>query len=574
MRFSQALITTLRHDPADAEVPSHRLLVRAGYIQKLAAGLYIYSPLMWRTLQKVSNIVREEMNREGSYEILMPIMQPKDIWEQSGRWERYIADGIMFHLSDKKDAQLCLGPTHEEVVTTYVNKAVHSHKQLPVNVFQIQDKFRDEIRPRFGLMRGREFIMKDAYSFDIDDAALDRSYDAMQRAYHKIFERCGLKFRAVDADAGAIGGSGSQEFMVLADTGEDAVLICKDCAYAANVEKAESRLPPASHDDELRDMQCHDTPGIKSVDQLVVFFKLPASAMAKTLLYQAVYPDKKEVVAVMMRGDLAINEVKLVNTLDALTVKLADEKQVRNVTGAEVGFAGPVGLNEDVRILADMSLRNQKNLLTGCCTTDKHNLNVNPGRDFPEPQWADLRLATAGQGCQRCDGVLSETRGIEVGHIFKLGTKYSEAMNATFTASDGRQKHFVMGCYGIGVSRTAASAVEQNHDAQGIIWPEPIAPFRVVVAILDAKKEAQQQIGEKLYEKFNGLGIDACLDDRKMSPGAKFKDLDLLGIPHRVIVGRRAAEGIVEYSHRRDGLKREIAWDCLIENWPPKSEES
>ena len=560
MRLSTTPIATLRDDPADAEVPSHRLLARAGFIQKLAAGIYIYSPLMWRVLKKISQIVREELDNEGAQEILMPIAQPKEIWVQSGRWSRYIAEGIMFHLEDKKGSELCLGPTHEECVTTYIKRTINSYKQLPLNLYQIQDKFRDEIRPRFGLMRGREFIMKDAYSFDADEKGLDASYEAMDRAYRRIFERCGLEFTAVEADSGAIGGSGSQEFMVTADTGEDAILVCKESGYAANVEKATSIIDATPDGGEAKALETHDTPDIKTCDQLVDFFDgYPKERMAKTVIYNAVFDDREAPVAVMIRGDLEVNEVKLTNSVGALAIKLADEGLVKKVTAAEVGFAGPIGLPDDVELIADLSLEGATNLLTGCCQTDKHCLQVNFGRDCRMPRFADVRLARAGETAPDGKGKLVETRGIEVGHIFKLGTQYSEKLDAKFSAEDGKLKPFQMGCYGIGVSRTAASAVEQNHDDRGIAWPRPIAPFEIVVAILDVKKGEQVELATKLYEDLRKAGHDVCLDDRKMSPGAKFKDLDLLGFPLRVIVGRKAGEGTVEFSERKIDEKHDLS---------------
>ena len=566
MRLSQLLIVTLREDPADAEVTSHRLLARGGYIVKVAAGVYTYAPLMWRTLKKVSEIVREELDREGAQEIMMPIIQPKELWVSSGRWDRYVNDGIMFALKDRKGGELCLGPTHEEVVTQYANSAITSYKQLPVNLYQIQDKFRDEIRPRFGLMRGREFIMMDAYSFDADQKGLDAAYAAMDRAYRAVFTRCGLRFRAVDADAGAIGGSGSQEFMVLADTGEDTILYCEKCNYAANVEKCVSVPAPAPAGGEPLSLEKHSTPGIKTVAQLEEFFKLPAATMAKTVLYKATFTDKDEVVAVMMRGDLEINEVKLVNALGALAVKLCDEDTIKTATGAEVGFAGPVRLSEKVKLLADKTLKERTNLLTGCNETGYHCLHVNLGRDTRMPEFKDLRTAKAGELCVHCKSPLVQARGIEVGHIFKLGTKYSSAMGATFMGQNGKPTPFVMGCYGIGVSRAAASAVEQNNDEKGIVWPAPIAPFEVVVAILDPKREVQVQLGERLYQELKSAGIDACLDDRALSPGAKFKDLDLLGFPVQVVVGRRAEEGVVEFVIRKGSVKSEIATGEVLAN--------
>ena len=560
MRLSQLLITTLRDDPADAEVPSHRLLARAGYIVKAAAGLYTYAPLMWRTIKKVQDIVREELDREGAQELMMPMLHPKELWVSSGRWDRYVTDGIMFTLQDRKQTELCLGPTHEEVITDFANTLINSYKQLPVNLYQIQDKFRDEIRPRFGLMRGREFIMMDAYSFDADARGLDEAYAKMDRAYRAIFTRCGLQFTVVQADAGAIGGSGgSEEFMVLADTGEDAILHCPACGYSANVEKADARVAATPDGGAPAPLEKVATPDVRTVEQLQQFFDLPPGRMAKTVLYTAVHPDREETAAVLMRGDLEINETKLVNALDCLAARLADEATVQRVTGAEVGFAGPVGLPDDVRVLADATLEGATNLLVGCNETGYHCLNVNLGRDCPQPEFVDLRLAHAGDGCPRCDANLEQVRGIEVGHIFKLGTKYSSAMGATFMAQSGKPEPFVMGCYGIGVSRTAAAAVEQSHDDKGIAWPVPIAPFEVVVAILDAKRDAQVELGERLYAELREASVDVCLDDRKMSPGVKFKDLDLLGFPVQIVVGRKADEGLVECNVRRTGEKSELA---------------
>ena len=557
MRLSQILIHTLREDPSDAEVPSHRLLARGGFTVKTAAGLYSYSPLMWRVIKKVFTIVREELDREGAQEVMLPIMQPKELWVSSGRWDRYVADGIMFTLEDRKGAEMCLGPTHEEVISVYVDAAVNSYKQLPVNLYQIQDKFRDEIRPRFGLMRGREFIMMDAYSFDVDRAGLDVAYQKMDRAYRAIFDRCGVKYTVVDADAGAIGGSGSQEFMVVADTGEDAILYCDGCKYAANIEKVDARVEAFPDQGEARPLEKHETPGVKTVEQLQEFFDLPPDVMAKTVLYNAIYADREELVAVMMRGDFEINEVKLCNALDALAVKLAGEEQIEKATGAEVGFAGPVGLDESIKLLADAVLKGQTNLLTGCNENDHHCLNVNVGRDCREPEFHDLRLAKEGQGCPRCEKHLDQVRGIEVGHIFKLGTKYSTSMGATFMAENGKPAPFEMGCYGIGVSRTPAAAVEQHFDELGIVWPMQIAPFEVVVAILDKKRDPQVELATSIYEELQAAGVDVALDDRKMSPGAKFKDLELLGFPVVVVVGRKAEESIVEFGIRRGAEKKD-----------------
>jgi prolyl-tRNA synthetase len=564
MRLSQILVTTLRDDPADAEVPSHRLLARAGYIVKTASGIYTYAPLLWRTLKKVAQIVREALDREGAQEMMMPILQPRELWEASGRWDRYVTDGIMFTLKDRKGTDLCLGPTHEEVVTAFVDATVSSYKQLPINLYQIQDKFRDEIRPRFGLMRGREFIMMDAYSFDVDTAGLDVSYAKMSRAYHRIFERCGLDFAAVQADPGAIGGSGSEEFMVFASTGEDAILRCPASGYAANVEKATSIPPAAPEGGAARPMKKHSTPDVRTVEQLERFFDLPPGVMAKTVLYDAIYADRVEAVAAMMRGDLEINEVKLTNELDCLALRMCDEQRVRQVTGAEVGFAGPVGLRENVRLLADRTLEGRTNLLTGCNETGFHCTDVNFGRDCAMPEFVEIRRSRAGEMSPDGGGPLEEVRGIEVGHIFKLGTKYSSAMDATFMDQVGKPQPFVMGCYGIGVSRTAASAVEQNHDDAGIVWPVPIAPFEVAVAIVDVKRPEQVELAESVWGSLRELGVDACLDDRPLRPGPKFKDLDLLGFPLQILVGRRAGERIVELVVRRGSQKEEIGVDEAI----------
>jgi prolyl-tRNA synthetase len=502
--------------------------------------------------------VREELDREGAQEVMLPIAQPKDLWVTTNRWERYVTDGIMFTLKDRKGAEMCLGPTHEEVMTSFVNVQVNSYKQLPVNCYQIQDKFRDEIRPRFGLMRGREFIMMDAYSFDVDQAGLDVAYQKMREAYKRSFDRCQLKYTVVQADAGAIGGSGSEEFMVIADSGEDAILF-SDCGYAANVEKATSVVPQAPEGGPVRPMSKKPTPDVRTVEQLAAFFPgWEPGRMAKTVLYQATWKDHEQTVAVMMRGDLEINQVKLANTLDCLAVKLCDDAQIKYATGAETGFAGPVNLSDKVRLLADLSLQGRTNLLTGCNEAGYHCLDVNLGRDCRMPEFKDLRLSREGEGCPTCGKPLQQARGIEVGHIFKLGTKYSAPLGATFMDQDGKPKPFVMGCYGIGISRTPAAAVEQNHDDKGIVWPAPIAPFECVVAIVDGKKDEQRALGEKLYAELREKGVDVCLDDRALSPGAKFKDLELLGFPVQVYCGRKASEGTVEFLERRGMRKSEV----------------
>ena len=565
MRQSRAFLYTLREAPADAEVPSHVLLTRAGFIHKLAAGLYDYTPAMWRTVRKVADIVREEMDRAGAQELMLPIVQPREIWDQSGRWDRYVTDGILFHLQDRKQAEVCLGPTHEEVITDLVRAKINSYKQLPVNLYQIQTKMRDEIRPRFGLMRTREFLMKDAYSFDVDKKGQDESYQAMDQAYRAIFDRCGLRYMAVEADAGAIGGSGSQEFMVLADTGEDDLLYCDGCEYAANVEKATSRPPVAETGGEPRPLRREDTPDVRTVDELHAFFPdVTPERMVKTILYVATYADREQDVAVLMRGDLPINEVKLANALDALAIRLAEDDDVRRMTGAEPGFAGPIGLAEGVELLADKTVKKMTNVLCGANTTDVHCLDVNIERDFPTPRYADLREASVGEGCPRCGEPLQNARGIEVGHIFKLGTKYSAAMEATFMAENGRPQPFVMGCYGIGVSRIAAAAVEQSHDDAGIVWPMPIAPWQVHLLQLNRKDATQTEVAEALFEALQAEGIEVLFDDRKMSAGIKFKDADLIGLPIRVVAGRTAKDGQVEMSERAVGERDLVAVEDVV----------
>jgi prolyl-tRNA synthetase len=568
MRQSQAFLYTLRDDPADAEVVSHRLLARAGFIQKLAAGVYTYAPPMARVLQKISQIVREEMNRQGALEAVMPIIQPKEIWEESGRWERYQKAGQLFVLTDHKGAEMCLVPTAEEAVTTLVKRSINSYRHLPVNIYQIHTKFRDEIRPRFGLMRGREFIMKDAYSFDADEEGMRASYQKMRVAYQRIFERCGLKFTIVQADPGAIGGSNTEEFMVNADTGEDTILVSEDGTYAANVEKAESLIPPGEPGGDPKPMHLEHTPGDKSVEQLSKRFGLAPSRMIKTILFRVVYSDREETAAVLMRGDLDVNEVKVANALGAIAADLADDARVRNATGAEPGFAGPVGMKPHVKIVADHSTKGMTNFLCGANKSDYHLLDVNFGRDFTIPDFRDLRRARAGDLCLDAKkGKLLEMRGIEVGHIFQLGTKYSAAMGARFVDEGGKERPFVMGCYGIGVSRVAASAVEQNHDKDGIVWPAPIAPWQVHVVCVNMEEAPQKAAAERCEAALESAGFEVLYDDRmKVSPGVKFKDADLIGLPIRVVAGRDAKEGMVEIKVRRTGetLKVKVA-DAVAE---------
>jgi prolyl-tRNA synthetase len=568
MRLSQQLFVTLREEPADAEVRSHALMSRAGFVQKLAAGIYVYGPMMWRVLRRVEEIVRDEHDRAGCQEMLMPALQPRELWEESGRWERYVNDGILFNFRDRKGSEVCLGPTHEEVITTYVKRIVQSHKQLPVILYQIQTKFRDEIRPRFGLMRGREFIMKDAYSFDCTAELMAESYQKMRTVYRNIFTRCGLRFTPVEADSGAIGGSGSEEFMVDADTGEDAIAVCRTTGYAANTEKAVSQIPaPPAPAAELA-MHKEPTPGAKSCEALCVMFPdLPLQRMLKTVLYKATIGEDEQVIAVMCRGDRELNEVKLLNHLNAVALEMADEATVKRVTGANVGFAGPIGLSDDVRLLADRSVEGVKGFLCGGNETDMHYLDVYFGRDLPQPETVDFGVVQAGDSTIDGKGVIEITRGIEVGHIFQLGTKYSEAMGANYNDEDQKRQPIWMGCYGIGVSRVAASAIEQNHDDNGMIWPLPIAPYAVHIVQMKAGIDEQDALGLELQATLEAEGIDVLWDDRpKVAPGAKFKDADLIGIPLRIVVGRDAGERKVEWSVRGvDGDRETITADEALD---------
>lgn len=547
MRWNQTLLETLKEIPSEAEVVSHQLMVRAGLIRKVAAGLYNYLPLGWRSLRKIENIVREEMDAAGAVEVQMPILSPAELWQETGRWDKYGAE--LFRVRDRHERDFALGPTHEEVITDMVRKIVRSYRQLPVNLYQIHTKFRDEIRPRFGVMRAREFIMKDAYSFDRDEAAAEASYAKMFQTYHRIFQRCGLRFKAVEADPGAIGGSFSSEFMVLAATGEEAIASCTQCAYAANVEKAQGRLatPPVSEEPAAR--QLVDTPGKHTVEEVAAFLKVPTSRLAKTLLYSA----DGALVAVVIRGDREVNEIKLKNHLATNTLTLATPEQIQNATGAPVGFAGPFDLRGVAQILMDDSLSNANNLVTGGNRADTHAMGVNPGRDFKPTQVLDLRQAQAGDLCPQCGAVLEIERGIEVGHVFKLGQKYSQAMKASFLDESGQEQFCVMGCYGIGVSRIAAAAIEQNHDEHGIIWPLPIAPYQVVLLPVAPKDPKAGAMAEEVYQELQTAGVEALMDDRDERAGIKFKDADLIGIPLRLTFGKHAAENLIEVKRRDTG---------------------
>ncbi len=550
MKQSKLLGKTLREVPKDAQTAAHALMLRAGYIQQLSAGVYIYLPLLQRTLTKIAQIVREEMERAGGVELLMPALQPRELWEESGRWERYTAvDGIMFAFKDRRGATACLGPTHEEVITDILRREIKSYKDLPKCAFQIQTKFRDEIRPRFGLMRAREFVMKDAYSFDADNAGLEASYEAMRKAYHRVCERIGYQYRAVEADPGAIGGSGSQEFMVLADTGEDTILFCDKCDYAANQERAQSRLQEFAQDTEQKPMEAVFGEGLIGVEPLAKFLKIPVWKTTKTLLYQA---DDK-VVAVAVRGDCEVNEVKVANFLGCKVLRLASADTIKELTGAEVGYAGPIGLPGSARIIADDYVGKRVNFECGANKTNYHNINVNFGRDLPLPEFGDFKLAREGEGCPRCGGRLQAARGIEVGHIFKLGTKYSDAMNCRYLDAAGKSQLAVMGCYGIGITRMAAAWIEQNHDDQGIIWSPQIAPYEAHLIGLNLEDAGVATQAERIYDQFRQAGIEVLYDDRPARAGEKFGDADLIGVPARLTISKRTLEqGKIEFKRRRE----------------------
>ncbi len=545
MRFSQILIPTLKETPAEAEVISHKLMLRAGLIRKLSSGIYTWLPLGLRVLRKVERIVRQEMDRAGAQEILMPGVQPAELWQESGRWDHYGKELLRF--KDRHDHDYCLAPTHEEVITDLARREVRSYRDLPLNLYQIQTKFRDEIRPRFGIMRAREFLMKDAYSFDVDEEASAQSYRVMQKAYRATFERLGLRFSVVEADSGAIGGSFSHEFMVLADTGEDAIVSCGACDYAANTEKAEIKLEEAAPAEPSAQVQEVATPGAHTVEEVADFLEVPPQAVAKTLIYLA----DGQPVAAMVRGDREANEVKLKNLLGAAELVLAGPAAIQEVTGGPVGFSGPLGL--DIPIYADQELFAQAALVVGANRADTHLTGVNLGRDVAGAKRVDLREIAPGDPCPRCGGELTFARGIEVGHTFRLGTKYSQAMGATYLDAEGQARPIVMGCYGIGVSRIVAAAIEQGHDDNGIIFPLPMAPVSAAVLPLDVEGQAME-VAQGIYDALWAAGVDALLDDRDLRPGVKFKDADLLGIPLRVVVGKKGLkEGKVEFKRRAGG---------------------
>lgn len=567
MRFSSFFIPTVKEDPSDAEVASHRLMVRAGMIRKLAAGIYNYLPLGLRCLRKVENIVRDEMNGAGAMELLMPAVLPAEPWVESQRWDYYGKELLRFR--DRAERDFCLGPTHEEIITDMVRREIRSYRQLPVNFYQIQTKFRDEMRPRFGIMRAREFIMKDAYSFDVSDEAADASYKAMYDAYVRVFERCGLEFSVVAADSGNIGGSFSHEFMVIADTGEDVIMSSTGADYAANLELAKIGVSPDEReggrtDSGLEGLSEVHTPGAKTVGEVARLLDVGEGDLIKTLI---VGTEDRPVVA-LVRGDAELSLTKLRNFLGCEVAELADPGTIEEVSGGPLGFSGPVGLRrDDVRVVADKSVRNMKNAVTGANRADYHVTGVNPGRDFEADSYADIRVAREGDPCPVSeDGVLVSSRGIEVGHVFKLGTKYSEAMGAVYTDENGTEKPIVMGCYGIGIGRTVAAAIEQKHDEHGIKFPVPLSPFEVSVLPVNMKQKDVTGAAEKIYSKLLSAGADVMIDDRAETAGVKFKDADLLGIPVQVTVGRKnLEEGVVEIKSRASGERTKVALEEVAE---------
>ena len=571
MKMSKLFVQTLREFPSDAEVISHKMLARAGYIRKLTSGVYNYLPLMWRVLKKIENIVREEMDAAGAQELLMPFVQPKELWEESGRWDAYGKE--LMRLKDRHDRIMCLGPTHEEIITAIARDGLKSYKQMPVNLYQIQSKFRDEVRPRYGLLRGREFIMKDAYSFDTSEEGLDKEYQNMAQAYKKIFDRCGLDTKMVQSDSGAIGGSVSHEFMVITDTdaGENDVFYC-ECDYAANSNHAVSKLPQAVVDGKeyFSETKIIDTPNTHSIEELSKFLNIPSTLILKSLVYIV---DKKPVIA-LIRADRTVEETKLMNAVGGIEIRIASSAEIaelmaENGFDAVPGFIGPKGM-KNVPIIADETVREMKNFVVGINQTDKHQVGANlSDLGIDEIKYEDIRLVEAGDFCPECGKPLKVTKGIEVGNIFKLGTKYSKPMNAVYLDQNGKSHPYIMGCYGIGISRTAAAAVEAHYDEHGIKWPISIAPYHVVIVPVNIQDKLQMETAEKMYEELKKAGVEVVLDDRDERAGVKFKDADLIGFPYRITVGKTINEGLVEYKTRETGeiekVKPEIAVEHLVE---------
>jgi prolyl-tRNA synthetase len=558
--MSQVVAPTLREDPSEAEIVSHKLMLRGGYIRKLAAGVYTFLPLGFRVLNKVANIIREEMDRAGAQEVLMPTLLPAELWKETGRWDIYGKE--LFRIKDRHDREFCLGPTHEEVITDLAKTAIRSYKQLPVTLYQIQTKFRDEIRPRFGLMRGREFLMKDAYSFHSSQESLDKEYQNMYNTYCRIFDRLGLKYRVVEADSGLIGGGYSQEFMVLADTGEEEIFHCSGCAYSASRESAGigeykmSRV--ASHESRVEDVH---TPNVRTVEEVSAFLKIKPSQLIKTLIYET----ERGAIAALVRGDHAINEAKLKKVAGVEDLRLADAAVIKKVTGAPVGFAGPVGL-KGVQIIADNAVPFIEDGASGANKEDHHLVHLAYGRDYKADLTGDIRFAVHQDKCPRCEqGKFETSRGIEVGHIFKLGTKYSDKMKCVYLDEGNQEKTMIMGCYGIGVGRTAAAAIEQNHDKDGIVWPLPLAPFQIAIVPANMAEKEQAEVAEKIYQDCLSAGIAALLDDRDERMGVKLKDIDLIGIPYKLIIGKALKEGKVELKDRKTGAMELVEVAKIVE---------
>lgn len=568
MKMSKLFVQTLREFPSDAEVVSHKMLARAGYIRKLTSGVYNYLPLMWRVLKKVENIVREEMDAAGAQELLMPFVQPKELWEESGRWEAYGRE--LMRLKDRHDRVMCLGPTHEEIITAIARDGLKSYKQMPVNLYQIQSKFRDEVRPRYGLLRGREFIMKDAYSFDTSEEGLDKEYLNMAEAYKRIFDRCGLETKMVQSDSGAIGGSVSHEFMVITDTdaGENDVFYC-ECGYAANSNHAVSKLPETVVDgkDYFKETKIIDTPETHSIEELSTFLNIPSTLILKSLVYIV---DKKPVMA-LIRADKTVEETKLMNAVGGIDIRIASAAEIAELMAdhgfdAVPGFIGPAGM-KDIPVIADETVKDMKNFVVGINKTDKHLVGANLcDLNIEEIRYADIRLVEAGEFCPECGKPLKVTKGIEVGNIFKLGTKYSKPMNAVYLDKNGKSHPYIMGCYGIGISRTAAAAVEAHHDEYGIKWPISIAPYHVVIVPVNIQDKLQMEVAEKMYEDLKKAGVEVVLDDRDERAGVKFKDADLIGFPYRVTVGKTINEGLVEYKIRETGEVEKVTPETAVEH--------
>ena len=554
MRVSKMFMPTLREVPSDAEIVSHKLMIRAGLMRKLASGIYSFLPIGYRIFRKIEQIVREEMDKADAQELIMSALLPAEFYKTSGRWDIFGSE--MFRLKDRGNREFCLGPTHEEIFTETVKNEIKSYRSLPITLYQIQTKYRDERRPRFGVMRSREFVMKDAYSFDKDEASLDISYKKMYGAYSKIFDRCGLDYIVVDADTGAMGGSGSQEFMVKSEIGEAIIAFCNECGYAANSEKVVC-IPDILYNEENEYiLEKVETPNSKTIEELTNFFKCDSQKFVKTLVFKA---DSKIVLA-MVRGDREVNLTKLQNHLNCIELEMADSELIYKITGAQVGFAGPIALKEEVEIIVDSEVETMKNFIVGANDTGYHYKNVNLNRDFKVTVIKDIREIAKGDKCPNCNKEIIIEHGIEVGHIFKLGTKYTKALDCVYLDESGKEQAMIMGCYGIGINRTMASIIEQNYDENGIIWPMSVAPYHVAIVPVNSKNSIQMELAEKIYDDLKVQGIEVILDDRDERPGVKFKDLDLIGIPIRITVGKKAPDGIVEYKLRKSSEVIELTF--------------